>query len=675
MAAYLSFLVLGLASGAVYAALATGVLTIYKASRVVNFSQGAMAMWGAYVYATVANTGFVVLPIGTLDLGRIPSTGTALLIGTASGLALSLVTYTLVFRPLRHAPALAQVVASVGVLITMQAIVILRFGPESISAPPVFESQPVDVLGTTVSGSALTLAGIAILMTIGLGLYLQYTRYGMATRAASENERSAILSGFSTTRLSVLAWAISGTLSTLMVIFAASTTGLNSTNYTLYVIPALGAVLVGSFRSMTVTLVAALLIGAFQGVVTLMSTKTWWPEWASPAGVSSTLPFVVIVIALFVVGDKFPRRGAIIEQSLPTIQLPKIRPVGLGMLVALYLGILLIGNGTYRFGIITTLILALICFSYVVVTGYLGQVSLAQAAFAGTAGFMLSKLSTSWNVLFPFDLILASVMAGALGLLVAVPAVRIRGTQLAIVTLAAAAVIESFVFNNAAFAGAEKGSPIAQPTLLGFDLGIRSGTNIARVSFGILVLVVVLVVASALIRLLGGSTGRAFLAVRSNERAAAAAGLNVALIKAVGFALSAFIAGLGGCLLGYSRGQLSVASFTVFVGISLLAFAYLGGITSLSGAVVAGVLCPLGLVYTLIEDQLHVGDYYGLVAGLALLLTVIFNPSGMVGATQEMVRGFKTKRPPPGTPATIVPAPGGASRSHEVPASEEAVRA
>jgi branched-chain amino acid transport system permease protein len=674
VSAIFSFLVLGLVAGAVYASLATGLLTVYKASRVVNFAQGAMAMWGGYTFATVSSTGVVVLPVGSFSLGAPATLASAIAIGVACGLAISLLIYGLVFRPLRHAPALAQVVASVGVLLTMQALVIVRFGAESVSAPAVLPDDAVTVLGTPVSATAIWLAGLAVASTLALGFYLQFTRYGIATRAASENERSAVLTGYSTSRLSVAAWALSGSVSTLMVILASSATGLNSSNYTLYVIPALGAVLVAQFRSMSVAVIAALAIGMFQSVVTLLSTKLWWPEWASPAGVSSALPFVVIVVALFLIGDRLPRRGAIIEQSLPRIDLPKVRPLMLGAAVIGYVALLLVANGTYRFGLMTTLILALICFSYVIVTGYLGQVSLAQAAFAGTAGFMLSKLTTEWGIPFPLDVLLASLVAAVAGLLVAIPAVRIRGTQLAIVTLAAAAVIESFVFNNALLTG-QHGSPISQPSFLGLDLGIREGSDIARLSFGIMVLVIVLLVGLSLARILSGATGRAFLAVRSNERAAAAVGLNVAMIKAVGFSMSAFVAGLGGCLLGYSRGQLSVASFTVFVGVTLLAFAYLGGITSLSGAVAAGLLGPLGVVYTFMDGQLDLGRYYGLISGVALLLTVIFNPSGMVGALQDGRARLGSRRPRPAPSNAPTDVQDREAASPTPGANEEALRA
>ena len=101
--------------------------------------------------------------------------------------------------------------------------------------------------------------------------------------------------------------------------------------------------------------------------------------------------------------------------------------------------------------------------------------------------------------------------------------------------------------------------------------------------------------------------------------------------------LSAFIAGVAGTLLGYSHGQLSADSFSLVVGLQVFAFAYLGGITSFGGALVAGMLGPLGLIYTAMHAWFEMGDYYHLISGLALILTAILNPSGIAGETKHQI--------------------------------------
>ena len=109
---------------------------------------------------------------------------------------------------------------------------------------------------------------------------------------------------------------------------------------------------------------------------------------------------------------------------------------------------LVLTDGTYRFGIITSMIMAIVSLSLVLLTGFAGQVSLAQAAFAGTGGFIMSRLATAAHIPFPFSLVLGALAASAVGVVIAVPALRVRGSQLAVVTLAAAVAVERFIFGN-----------------------------------------------------------------------------------------------------------------------------------------------------------------------------------------------------------------------------------
>jgi branched-chain amino acid transport system permease protein len=112
----------------------------------------------------------------------------------------------------------------------------------------------------------------------------------------------------------------------------------------------------------------------------------------------------------------------------------------------------------------------------------------------------------------------------------------------------------------------------------------------------------------------------------------------VARTKLAGFALSAFLAGVGGCLIGYSRSQVSVESFNVIVGLSVLCMAYVGGITRISGAVVAGLIAPLGVLYTLLGITFGLGRYYTLIAACALVVTAVLNPAGIAGGATRLLR-------------------------------------
>lgn len=653
MGTLLQFVVLGLGLGSIYIGLGTGLLLVHRATGIINFAQGAMAMWGAYVFAQLRVDGTLVFPIGSIEFARRPPIEVAALIGILTAFVLGLVVHYLVFRPVRHAPVLAQVVVSVAVMITIQALVVLRFGPNNIDVASILPEGSISVLGTDLPTREIIMAAIMVVLAAAVWAYLRFTRAGVATRAASENERAAVLMGFSPDRLAAVAQVVAVVLGTVSVMLGSSLTGLNPDNYTLLVVPALAVLLVARMESIAVVVVAALLLGAFQSVIGLLVTKSWWPVWAQ-SGLDQVIPFAVVMVILFVQGKRLPSRGSLQTIRLPDVSIPKLKPVPAVILLVLGVVALSFTQGTWRFGITTSIIVMLLALSYVVLTGYLGQISLAQGAFAGAAGFALSKMTSAWGVPFPLSLILSALVATALGMLVALPAFRIRGAQLAIITIAAALAIERFVFNNYTVSPPE-GNPIADATLFGLNLGVREGRDLSRIAFSLMVFVIAAILVWVFIRVASGDTGRAFLAVRANERAAASSGIDVRKTKLIGFAISAFIAGIAGCLIGFSRGQLSAESFTVFAGLQVLAVAYLGGITSVGGAIVAGILGPLGIVYTLLRGVFDLGEYYALISGLGLIITAILNPVGIAGATREQVAWVRRKLSRSGPPPSTVP--------------------
>ncbi|GAA3224931.1 ABC transporter permease [Actinocorallia longicatena] len=626
----LQFAVIGFSTGAVYAVLGASLVSIYVATGVINFAQGSVALWAVWQTAGLRTNGTLVLPVGSVQLGSGPmDVWPAVLIGAVSGLVWSLLAHLLVFRPLRRAPELGQVVASVGVMLFIQALVPLRFSAETLGTDPgsliplpALTAEVFSVGGATIAVSNLVLAAAAITVALALAGYFRFTRTGIATRAGAEDEQALRLMGYSPDRLAALMWAATGFVSGLVVILAAPAIGgLDPTSYMLYVVPALAVALVGRLASIGVACGAGLALGSVQQILLFLTAKSWWPSWAQ-AGVGDAIPFVIVVVALFLLGRGIPERGAREARSLPPVRVPKLRPLVTAALVGGTAIAIALTGGQWRFSLVMSVILTLIAASVVLLTGYLGQISLTTMAFAGAAGFALSKLTTSAHLPFPLALLLSALTATALGIVVGVPALRIRGAQLAVATIAAALAIESFVFNNPAMTP-YTGNLISDPSLFGFSLAVRQGTDLITLRFSYLVLAVVAVLLIAMTRLLSGATGRAFLAVRSNERAATAAGVNVPAVKLLGFALASFLAGVGGCLIGYSRGQLSAASFTVLVGLAVLATTYVGDITRISGAIFAGVAGPLGLLYLVFTQTIDLGRYYTLIVAAAMLLRVV----------------------------------------------------
>jgi ABC-type branched-subunit amino acid transport system permease subunit len=190
--------------------------------------------------------------------------------------------------------------------------------------------------------------------------------------------------------------------------------------------------------------------------------------------------------------------------------------------------------------------------------------------------------------------------------------------------------MDAMIFSDLNFIGGTAGLPIRPPHLLGLNLSIAAGHSYPRAVFGVLVLVIVILMGLMVARLRRGPAGRMLLAIRSNERAAGAVGINVAQAKLMAFGLAAFIAGIGGGLTGYTQGELTPDGFAAFTSLSLLAIVFVAGVGRISGAVVAGVMFSgAGLLVTFLDIHLSVGKYQAIVAGLALVLTAVQNPDGL----------------------------------------------
>ena len=290
------------------------------------------------------------------------------------------------------------------------------------------------------------------------------------------------------------------------------------------------------------------------------------------------------------------------------------------------------------------MILAIFALSQVVVTGYAGQVSLAQLTIGGSSAFLLVELAGPMGVPFPLAPLLSALGAAALGVVIGLPALRLQGISVAAVTLAFAAAAEMFWFNNPDLNGGLSGQTVPQPTLFGIDLGIGSGLAYPRPAFGLLVLGVLSLVALAVAMLRRSRLGAAMLAVRANERSAAASGINVARTKITAFALGSFIAGLGGAMLAYQQQAATAASFTALGGVALFAAVYLAGVSSVLGGLAAGVLAAGGIASFTIAQWVELDQYFAVLSGLLLVVTVIQFPEGMTGPIQDLLHRVRMRR-------------------------------
>ena len=666
------YALIGLGLGALYAMLGTSVVVAYRGSGVVNFAQGAIAMYVVFNYTQLRRDGEVFLPWVnflpgrhtpvkiTLTHGPMPFV-TSIFVSLLMAILLGALVHYLVFRPLRYASALGKVVASVGLLLYLQAIALLNFGQLARQLPPVFPGgawKNFLGLGHPFPKENLYAAVAAVVVALIVWVLFQYTRLGLATRAAAENEKGAVLLGFSPDFLAGSSWIIASIVGAAGGFLVGPIAGqLTPVAYDGFIVPALGAALVGLLRSVPLTLVGGLGLGLLESLVSYLGSKTWFPAWLSGGNaLASAIPLLVIAAVLYFRGNALPTRGTVGEKRLP----PASRPVRVWLWVVVgAAGVLLYGgllHGPWDLALTTTMITAVLMLSYVVITGYVGQISLAQLGLSGVAAFFMVKMMSNGSskgnpfpihgpglpmiVAIPLGIGLAIVV----GVLVGLPAVRIRGVQLAIITMAAGVTMVDLYFNNPKLTGVQAGSGAAvpRPDLFGLNLSVVGKSGLSdRYSFTIFVLIVLVAMALIVTNLRKSATGRRFLAIRANERAAAASGIDVTRSKLLAFAFSAGVAGVSGCLLAFQQQNISNANFDPLLGLAFLAFAYLGGISSINGALVGGFIATSGVWSYFLQSHFNnLENYWVLFGGLGLILTAILNPLGIAPAMQTLVGMF-----------------------------------
>ena len=491
----------------------------------------------------------------------------------------------------------------------------------------------------------------------------RYLRFGLATRAAAGNEKGAVLLGFSPQTLAAINWVIASVLATLSVIIVGPIAGtITPVGLTALIVPALAAALIGGLRSIPIAVAGGLALGAVQ---TLLDVKkvTWFDgslAWMQ-TGVRNFLPLVVIIVVLYARGKSLPIRGAVEEKRLPIAPDPRrVWEHAFFWIVVLTLMAFVFedAGGRTRFAnsMQTGLVVSIVMLSIVLITGYTGQISLAQMSFAGIAAFVMARM-----------------MADGIG----------RGSNLVPVEGPGLALADRRVDRDRrsrrdrcgrrsarranTWRAARRGDHRRRRGAAGPVLresrdhptacrrpGIREGSddlrdrrrrperreqneNPAFVIFGAIVLALCAIAVANMRR---SGVGRRFLAVRANERAAASAGINVTRTKLLAFAISAAIAGIGGLMLGFKQVEVSSANFAYGASLSVLAFAYLAGISSISGAIVAGMLLQ-ALVPTTSNyffAGTNIDNYVGLLSGIGIIVTAIVHPEGVAPFFTEGVR-------------------------------------
>jgi ABC-type branched-subunit amino acid transport system ATPase component/branched-subunit amino acid ABC-type transport system permease component len=622
------FAVLGLGAGGVYALTAQGLVLIYRGSGVVNFAQGAIGMIGAYV-AYLSHEDGVATPV-------------ALALGVGLGAAIGAATHLLVMRPLRHAPAVSRLVATLGILTVCLALGDQLWGHGARLIAKLLPTDSVTLFDDVVVGrDRLLILAVAVVVTVALTVLYRATRFGLATSAVAESRRAASAQGISPDVIATVNWALGSSLAVMAAVLIVNITGLQVIKLTLLVVPALAAALVGGFRSFPLTLVGGLLIGVLESEIAYLQVEVGTSTLLQ--GAVNSIPFLVIIVVLVVRGRALPLRGEAIENP-PELGTGVVRPSWAVVLTAGALVFVVVASSSWVDALTTTAAIGIILLSLVVVTGYTGQLSLAQVALAGMGAWIAARLVADHGV--PFELAALAGVAGVvpIGVLVGLAALRMRGVNLAVATLGLALLLEGQVLANGPLTGGALGLEVGSPSFLGIDLDTFE--HPAR--YAALAIVSLVLAFLAVANLRRSQTGRRLIAVRTNERAAAALGVNVFGAKLYAFGLGAALAALGGILIAFETPTVTFSpTFDVFGSISAVVYAVIGGIGAALGAIVGAGLAP-GTVGAELVSLFgnDVDDLFRLFGGLLLLVVLLQAPDGLVLFYRKLVLRLATRLRP-----------------------------
>ena len=603
--------------GGLTALIALGMALTWRSNGVVSFAQGDLGMAPVVlVHLLIVSWGwswYIAVPTGLV---------VAALVGAIVELA--------IIRRFRKAPRLLLTVATIGLAQVLGgiAIVLPRLFDTTVLAPRI--DPPFSFtfnIGRTVFTSSELLALIAVpVVVVVLAVLLQRSNIGLAARASADSADRASLFGIPVGRVQTAVWSFAAVLAFVAVLLRAGVLGLPiGTALSLGVLlRALTALLIGRLTDLPVIAATSVALGVLElGVAFNASSPVVLdPILAGVVAVGLLLRGVSAHKARVSDTDATSWRSADEVRPIPAV-LARLTPVRLvrtgGIAVLVTIGIalpyLLPVDRSLKSSAV--LIYALLGLSMVVLTGWAGQVSLGQVALFAIGAAVGAKATSAWDL----DLLLALPVAGCAGAAAAVvmgaPALRLRGLELAVVTLAAAIAITSWVLNPRFFDWVPT-ARIERPPLLGrFD--ISSATAIHHLSLALL-----LGGLACLRGIRNSRTGRALLAARDNERAAQAYGLSPLRLRLTAFALSGAIAGVAGGMFAHHQQAFGVQPFNPGQNFAVFTMVVLGGIGSPMGAVL-GALWLQGIRWFL------PGEWQLLASGAGVLFILLIVPSGIGG--------------------------------------------
>ncbi|HXA41946.1 MAG TPA: ATP-binding cassette domain-containing protein [Candidatus Solibacter sp.] len=601
----LGVILLGAIAGILYGLVGMGLILVYRANRIISFAQVGLGLVPALA-ALLLVTNHHWPYFGAVALA---------LVGAA---ALGALVEVLIMRRFLTRARIIATVATIGVaqLLTLPEIYLPKWlANQSVlpgNFPTPFSEFKVEFEGVIFNGNHLVVVLVGLLVLAGLTMFFQRTGIGVAVRASAENADRALLLGIPVASLSTIVWAIAGLCSGVAIFLRASVIGLpTGTGLSpLILLYGLAAAVIGRMERLRLALLGGMLVGVVEQASFYGTNR---PDLAS----ALLLPIILVSLV--------PRSGQVVRafetgmQSFRTLQefrpipvelrrLPEVRVLRVAA-AALGAGVLLaapiyVAQRFMGFADIV-IIYAIVGVSLVILSGWAGQISLGQMAFAGLGAAVAGGLSASHGQDFFVCLALAGLAGGVLAVIIGLPALRTQGLFLAVVTFAFAATVENIVLDRhyTAWLLPDPDSQVLRP-ILWQRLDVRGAYGFYYLCVAFLLLAYL---SARSIR--RSRSARVMIATRDNVRSAQSFGISSTRTRLAAFAVSGFMAAVAGGLLAFLTGAVDRQAFSLGINVEVFIFAVVGGLTSPAGAI-AGAVIYEGLHY--------VGQTYGL-AGLDTL--------------------------------------------------------
>ncbi len=617
MNAFLSFTVIGVVTGAAYAIAASGLVVTYATSGVFNIAQGAIGMVFAYVFWQLVDVWHWNILLATLVV--------VLVLAPVAG-ALTEVLF------IRRATGQAWYVSMV---VTIALFVLLLFladwawGANLHAAPSFFGDRgwhlTSKVLVTWHETISILLAGAT---AVFLRVLLYRTRVGIAMRAVVDNRALAGLNGARPAWLGTFSWALgAGTGALAGILIAPILDNLSVLALTFLIFYAYGAAVLGRLRSLPLTFLGAMVLGlAYSYAVGYLPQNSFFDS-IPISGLRESLPVVMLFVVLLVMkqGSIEGSRVRAFRESVDVAPFTRSLVTGVLVVVAMAIAVSFMSVGDVV-DVGEGVALGIVVLSLVPLAGWGGQVSLCQMTFAGLGAFAMAHVDGGSFL----GLLAAIGLAGVVGAIVALPALRLRGLYLALATFAFAFAMDNMFFpTNVAFTYGGT-IHVNRPGIFGLHLASND-------SFTVFLTVVFCLLAIGLLALRRGPFGRLLLAMKDSEAACVTLGANLTRTKLAVFALSAAIAGLGGALYGAMITQPGATDFASEQSLPILLLAVVFGMATTSGAFLGGI--SYSLVSTKVQSLAPgIPNLQWALTGLAGI-GITMNPSGTVPYVVRMFKG------------------------------------